>query len=91
MAMNKPQGHGRGLQAPVPVMPGFVKGALTAKALMDAYRARPEYQQHGYLTWINQAKLKDTQRKRMEQMLAELAAGNAYMGEPWTPPPPVAG
>lgn len=88
--MSKMQGYGRGLQAPVPVMPGFVKGALTARGLTDAYRARPEYQQHGYLTWINGAKLQDTKRKRMAQMLDELEKGGVYMAEAWTPPPPPA-
>lgn len=86
--MSKMQGYGRGLQPPTTVMPGFVKAALAARKLTDAFQARPEYQQHGYMTWINTAKLKDTQRKRMAQMLDELEKGNVYQGEPWTPPPP---
>jgi uncharacterized protein YdeI (YjbR/CyaY-like superfamily) len=71
------------------VMPGMVKNALAARNLTEAFRGRPEYQQHDYLDWINKAKLNDTKRKRLNQMLDELERGNAYMGEPWSPPPPV--
>ena len=79
----------QGLQRPL-VMPGFVKAALNARKLMDAYEARPEYQKTDYLNWIDKAPLMAGKRKRLDQMLNELEAGNAYMGEPWSPPPPVA-
>lgn len=70
-------------------MPGFVKGALAARGLTDAYLARPEYQRQEYLVWINAAKLNDAKRARANQMLDELEKGGLFKGEPWTPPPPV--
>jgi hypothetical protein len=69
-------------------MPGFVRSALTSKNLLDAYRARPQYQQTEYLAWINSAKLGDAKRQRLTQMIEELGAGNVFKGEPWTPAPP---
>ncbi|HVV84339.1 MAG TPA: YdeI/OmpD-associated family protein [Kofleriaceae bacterium] len=78
-----------GSTVPAPAMPGFVRSALEARKLTDAYRARPKYQQTEYLTWIHAAKLNDDKRKRLAQMLDELAAGNAFQGAPWSPPPPV--
>ncbi len=90
MARNQGFGHGRGLTPPATVMPGFVRGALAARKLTDAYEARPDYQQKGYLAWIDEPKLKDGKRKRLDQMLDELAKGGVYQGAPWTPPPPVA-
>ena len=84
--MSKTKGFG----PPAPQMPGFVKGALAARKLTDAYQARPEYQQKDYLIWIQGAKLQDAKRKRLDQMLDELEKGNLFMAAPWTPPPPVA-
>lgn len=78
-----------GTTTPTPAMPGFVRSALTSRALMDAYHARPKYQQTEYLTWIHAAKLNDDKRKRLTQMLDELAAGNAFQGKPWTAAAPV--
>lgn len=77
-----------GSTVPAPAMPGFVRSALDARKLHDAYRARPKYQQNEYLTWIHAAKLNDDKRKRLAQMLDELAAGNAFQGAPWSPPTP---
>lgn len=74
---------------PAPQMPGFVRSALTTRALMDAFQARPKYQQDQYLQSIHQAKLNDQKRARLTQMLDELAAGDKFQGAPWTPPPPV--
>ena len=74
---------------PAPAMPGFVKSALESRKLMDAYRARPKYQQTEYLSWIHGARLQDEKKKRLAQMLDELAAGNAFQGQPWAPPAPV--
>jgi hypothetical protein len=87
MSKNQGFGHGRGLTPPAAQMPGFVRSALTTRALMDRYRERPDYQQKEYLEWINGAKLQDTKRKRLTQMLEEIEKGDAYMGAPWTPPP----
>lgn len=77
-----------GSTVPAPAMPGFVKSALESRKLMAAYRARPKYQQTEYLSWIHEAKLNDDKRKRLTQMLDELAAGNAFKGTPWAPPAP---
>jgi uncharacterized protein YdeI (YjbR/CyaY-like superfamily) len=81
-----PSPIGRNLKRDIQPMPGFVKTALAKRGLMEAYRARPDYQQNDYLGWINRAKLTDTKQKRMAQMLEELAKGDAYMGMPWSPP-----
>lgn len=77
-----------GSTVPAPTMPGFVRGALAARGLTDAYEARPKYQQTEYLTSVHAAKLNDEKRKRMNVMLDELAAGNVFQGKPWTPPEP---
>jgi uncharacterized protein YdeI (YjbR/CyaY-like superfamily) len=73
-------------------MPGFVRKALEKRNLVEAYRARPTYQQNDYLGWIEQAKLQPLKDKRLEQMLAELEKGDVYMDKPWAPPaaPPAA-
>jgi hypothetical protein len=81
--------HGGPPALPQQQMPGFVRSALTSKNLLDAYRARPQYQQTEYLAWINSAKLGDAKRARLTQMVEELTAGNVFKGEPWTPPPAV--
>jgi uncharacterized protein YdeI (YjbR/CyaY-like superfamily) len=47
---------------------------------MDAYEARPAYQRNDYLGWFTRAKLPETRRKRIDQMLDELAQGGVYMG-----------
>jgi uncharacterized protein YdeI (YjbR/CyaY-like superfamily) len=71
-------------------MPGFVRKALDKRKLLDAYRARPAYQQNAYLGWIADAKLQAAMDKRVDQMLDELDKGNLFKGEPYTPPPPPA-
>jgi uncharacterized protein YdeI (YjbR/CyaY-like superfamily) len=52
---------------------------------MDAYRARPEYQQNDYIGWITRAKLESTRAKRLSQMLDELERGGVYMRMKWKP------
>jgi hypothetical protein len=72
-------------------MPGFVRKALEKHKLVDAYRARPSYQQNDYLFWIAEAKLQVLKDKRLAQMLDELEKGDAFKGQPYAPPPkPVA-
>jgi uncharacterized protein YdeI (YjbR/CyaY-like superfamily) len=56
-------------------MPTFVQNALNERGLMEAYRARPPYQQNDYLGWIVRAKLEATKLKRLNQMLDELQGG----------------
>lgn len=67
------------LKRPRHPMPADVRQAIEERALMDAYRARPPYQQNDYLSWIGRAKRPETRARRLEQMLAELAAGGVYM------------
>ena len=66
-------------------MPGFVRRALTARGLMQAYRARPPYQRNDYLGWITRPKLEATMQKRLNQMLDELERGGVYMKMKWKP------
>lgn len=64
-------------------MPVFVRNALNERGLMDAYRARPPYQQNDYLGWIARAKMEATRLKRLDQMLDELQGGKLYMNMAW--------
>ena len=64
-------------------MPEHVESTLCDNKLMDAYRQRPPYQQNDYLGWIARAKRQETQDERLEQMLAELRAGDVYMKMDW--------
>ena len=66
-------------------MPDFFREALNARGLMDAYRARPPYQQNDYIGWIMRAKLESTRQKRFNQMLDELERGGVYMKMKWNP------
>jgi uncharacterized protein YdeI (YjbR/CyaY-like superfamily) len=63
-------------------MPAYVRQALEKHRLVDAYNARPAYQQNDYLGWILRAKRDDTKEKRLKQMLGELAKGGVYMKMP---------
>jgi uncharacterized protein YdeI (YjbR/CyaY-like superfamily) len=73
------------LSRPIQPMPQFVLDALEEHGLMDAYRSRPPYQQNDYLGWINRAKRPETKRKRLHQMLDELARGDVYMKMAYKP------
>lgn len=64
-------------------MSKYVRDALTSKGLMEAYKARPPYQQNDYLGWINRAKRDETRNKRLRQMLDELQRGDKYMNMPY--------
>ncbi|MBN1453516.1 MAG: YdeI/OmpD-associated family protein [Anaerolineales bacterium] len=66
-------------------MPGFFREALESRGLMEAYRARPPYQQNDYIGWITRAKRPETQEKRLNQMLEELEKGDVYMKMAWKP------
>lgn len=66
-------------------MPTFLRTALNDRGLMDAYRARPPYQQNDYIGWIMRAKLETTRQKRLDQMLDELEKGRVYMKMKWKP------
>ena len=64
-------------------MPEYVREALEARGMMEAYRARPPYQQNDYIGWITRAKRPETQEKRLNQMLDELEKGDVYMKMDW--------
>ena len=64
-------------------MPDFLRDALNAHRLMDAYLARPDYQRNDYIGWITRAKLEATKQKRLNQMLDELKRGGVYMNMKW--------
>jgi hypothetical protein len=66
-------------------MPAFFREALNAGGLMDAYQARPPYQQNDYIGWITRAKLDVTRQRRLNQMLDELEQGGVYMKMKWKP------
>ncbi|HZJ02200.1 MAG TPA: YdeI/OmpD-associated family protein [Thermoleophilia bacterium] len=54
---------------------------------MEAYRARPPYQQDDCVGWISRAKREEIRRRRLQQLLDELERG----GGPWArvlPAPP---
>jgi uncharacterized protein YdeI (YjbR/CyaY-like superfamily) len=67
------------LQRPQYPMPDFIKELLLQRGLMELYRSRPAYQQNDYVGWILRAKRKETQEKRIAQMLDELENGDKYM------------
>ena len=65
-------------------MSDSVREALEEHELMVAYNQRPPYQRNDYLGWSAQAKTEATRHKRLDQMLAELKAGNKYMKMAWS-------
>ena len=76
------------LKRPRYPMPDFIKEALNARGLMDAYRERPAYQQNDYIGWITRAKRQETVEKRLAQMLDELESGDKYMKMDYRPKRP---
>ena len=80
--MSKPASS-QNLTRPLQPMPDFVRGAIQERGLLDKYDGRPAYQRNDYLLWINEAKRKETKRKRLEQMLDELERGGVYMRMKW--------
>ncbi len=66
-------------------LPDFVAAALEQEGLWEQYRARPPYQQNDYVAWISRGQREVTRQKRLGQMLAELRAGQGYMGQAYTP------
>jgi hypothetical protein len=73
------------LKRPMNPMPLLVRDALNERGLMDAYLARPPYQQNDYLGWIARAKLEATKTKRLNLMLDELEGVRLYMNMKWKP------
>jgi len=64
-------------------MPPDIRDALAATGLADAYTARPPYQRNDYLSWVTRAVRPATRQKRLDQMLRDLEACDAYMGMAW--------
>lgn len=66
-------------------MPGYIGEALAGRNLMEAYRARPDYQQNDYIGTlrVTRAKREETKQKRLSQMLEELESGKLYMNMKW--------
>jgi uncharacterized protein YdeI (YjbR/CyaY-like superfamily) len=67
-------------------MPSEIASALHGHRLMEAYRARPAYQQNDYIGWIKRARRPETRDGRLRQMLDELKAGGVYMRMKWNGP-----
>ena len=68
------------LKRPIHPMPDDVRDRLAADGLMEAYRARPPYQQNDYIGWIERAARPETRQKRIDRMIEELRDGHVYMG-----------
>jgi uncharacterized protein YdeI (YjbR/CyaY-like superfamily) len=68
------------LKRDVHPMPDDVAETLNSTGTWDAYKLRPPYQQNDYIGWIARAKRGETRLKRINQMIAELQSGDAYMG-----------
>lgn len=64
-------------------MPADIEHTLREAGQAKAYAARPPYQRNDYLIWIGEAKRDETRDKRIAQMIAELKAGDTYMGMDW--------
>lgn len=64
-------------------MPDELRQILVEHQLMEAYEARPPYQQNDYIGWIGRAKRAETKEKRIRQMLEDLASKQSYMGMPY--------
>lgn len=73
------------LKRPWLPMPGDVRDSLEKHGLTESYDARPPYQRNDYIGWITRAKLEETRRNRIEQMLDELEKGDVYMKMIWKP------
>jgi uncharacterized protein YdeI (YjbR/CyaY-like superfamily) len=73
------------LKRPVAKMPDTLRLELEAAGLMPAFKQRPPYQRNDYLHWIARASRQETRRKRIDQMIGELARGGVYMGMPHRP------
>jgi len=59
-------------------LPAEYEHWLKAAGKLEDYRARPYYQQHGWIEWIESAKTEATKKKRMDMVLIELKHGQ-YM------------
>lgn len=74
------------LKRPKPSIPGFVKQSLKKRGLLEKYKKRPDYQQSGYLDWINEVQIREIKLQRLAQMLEELEQGGIYLNEEYPVP-----
>ena len=65
-------------------LPAFIRAALEARGLLEAYAHRSAAQRDHYVRRILRAVRSATVEKRLEQMLSELE-GDLYMKRPWRP------
>lgn len=68
------------VKRPKQPMPDEIRKELEERAVIDDYDERPFYQRNDYLAWIGRAARPETRRKRIDQMVEELAQGGVYMG-----------
>ena len=59
-------------------MPDEIRNELEERAVIDDCDERPFYQRNDYLGWIGRATRPETRRKRIDQMVDELAQGGVY-------------
>lgn len=71
------------LKRAIQPMPEDIRALPETEGLAARYAQRPAYQRNDYLGWIARAKLPQTRKKRVEQMLRELREGGVYMGMAW--------
>jgi len=76
------------MKRPLQPMPDDISAVLADRGLRAAYDARPPYQRNDWLAWMGRAKLPETRARRLDSMLAELEAGEGYMGMAWHPKEP---
>ena len=67
------------LQRPIQPMPETIRKALENAGLMDEVLERRPYHLTDYLIWITRAKRKETQYRRLAQLLDVLRRGDVYM------------
>lgn len=67
------------LQRTIQPLPPDILSRLKKENVLGDYYARPDYQQNDYVAWIIRAKLPETKKKRLNQMIDELQRGGVYM------------
>ncbi len=59
-------------------MPDYILTVLTERGLLDAYRARPDYQQNDYICWVSCAKREDMREKCLSYTWPGVGAGECW-------------
>jgi hypothetical protein len=63
----------------------FGRRSIIRGSWKETYNSPPPYQQNDYIGLITRSTLKQTQEKRLAQMLDELARGDRYMKMDYRP------